>query len=121
MKMKIEREYQTRKQKMQRYNDPFWWLTVVFKEVGFTEVDRNPGDEALSIELSYYHNYDEHAILELLEALLPYTSEGCISYCCEEGDYRESSGSDGGERKNSDNRPIYANGRADRSKDSEHD
>ena len=78
MKVKIEREYQARKQKMQRYSDPFWWLTVVFKEVGFTEVDRNPGDEALSIELSYYHNYDEHAILELLEALLPYTSEGCI-------------------------------------------
>lgn len=87
MKMKVEREYQARKQKMQRYSDPFWWLTVVFKEVGFTEVDRNPGDEALSIELSYYHNYDEHAILELLEALLPYTSEGCISYCGEEGDY----------------------------------
>lgn len=46
--------------------------------------------EALSIELSYYHNYDEHAILELLEALLPYTSEGCISYCGEDGDYWQS-------------------------------
>ena len=39
MKMKVEREYQARKQQMQRYSDPFWWLTVVFKEVGFTEVD----------------------------------------------------------------------------------
>ena len=87
MKFQIERAYQASKQKMLRYNDPFWWLTVVFNEVGFTEVDRNPGDEALTVELSYCHNYDEHAILELLETLLPYTSEGCISYCGEEGDY----------------------------------
>lgn len=87
MQMQVERNYQERKQKMRQYNDPFRWLTVVFKEVGFTEVDRNQSDEALTVELSYYHNYDEHAILELLETLVPYISEGCISYCGEEGDY----------------------------------
>lgn len=81
----IERDYQERRQAMLKYSDPFWWLTVVFKEVGFTEVDRNPDDGVLSIELSYYNNYYEDMILELLNTLLPFTTEGCISYRGEEG------------------------------------
>lgn len=59
MVCQIEREYQERRQTMLKYNDPFWWLTVVFQEVGFTEVERNPDDGALSIELSYCNNYYE--------------------------------------------------------------
>ena len=86
MAYQIEREYQELTQAMLKYNDPFWWLTVVFKEAGFTEVDRNPGNEFLSIELSYYHNYDEDKILELLNTLVPFTAEGFISYRGEEGD-----------------------------------
>lgn len=31
MVCQIEREYQERRQTMLKYNDPFWWLTVVFK------------------------------------------------------------------------------------------
>lgn len=71
---------------MLKYNDPFWWLTVVFKEAGFTEVERNPNDVALSIELSYYNNYYEDMILELLNTLVPFTAEGFISYRGEKGD-----------------------------------
>lgn len=82
----IEREYQELTQAMLKYNDPFWWLTVVFKEAGFTEVERNPNDVALSIELSYYNNYYEDMILELLNTLVPFTAEGFISYRGEEGD-----------------------------------
>lgn len=48
MAYQIEREYQELTQAMLKYNDPFWWLTVVFKEAGFTEVERNPNDVALS-------------------------------------------------------------------------
>ncbi len=87
MQMQVERDYQERKRKIQQYNDPFWWLTVVFKEIGFTEVDRNPSDELLSVELSFCNNYDKHVVMELLETLSPYTSEGCISYCGEEGEH----------------------------------
>ena len=76
MAYQIEREYQELTQAMLKYNDPFWWLTVVFKEAGFTEVERNPNDVALSIELSYYNNYYEDMILELLNTLVPFTAEG---------------------------------------------
>lgn len=31
MAYQIEREYQELTQAMLKYNDPFWWLTVVFK------------------------------------------------------------------------------------------
>ena len=86
MAYQIEREYQELTQAMLKYNDPFWWLTVVFKEAGFTEVERNPNDVALSIELSYYNNYYEDMILELLNTLVPFTAEGFISYRGEEGD-----------------------------------
>lgn len=86
MAYQIEREYQERSQAMLKYNDPFWWLTVVFKEVGFSEVDRNPGDGPLSVELSYHNNYYEDMILELLNTLVPFTAEGFISYRGEEGD-----------------------------------
>ena len=86
MAYQIEREYQERRQTMLKYNDPFWWLTVVFQEVGFTEVERNPDDGALSIELSYCNNYYEDMILELLNTLLPFTADGRISYRGEEGD-----------------------------------
>ena len=82
----IEREYQELTQAMLKYNDPFWWLTVVFKEAGFTEVERNPNDVALSIELSYCNNYYEDMILELLNTLVPFTAEGFISYRGEKGD-----------------------------------
>ena len=76
MAYQIEREYQELTQAMLKYNDPFWWLTVVFKEAGFTEVERNPNDVALSIELSYYNNYYEDMILELLNTLVaPYYIE----------------------------------------------
>lgn len=61
-------------------------FTVVFKEAGFTEVERNPNDVALSIELSYYNNYYEDMILELLNTLVPFTAEGFISYRGEKGD-----------------------------------
>ena len=74
MAYQIEREYQELTQAMLKYNDPFWWLTVVFKEAGFTEVERNPNDVALSIELSYYNNYYEDMILELLNTLVPFTA-----------------------------------------------
>ena len=87
MQEQVNWDYQKRKRKILQCDDPFRWLAVVFKEIGFTEVDRNPGDEPLSVELSYCHNYDKRVILELLETLVPYTSEGCISYCGEEGDY----------------------------------
>lgn len=87
MQMQVERNYQEHKRKMRQYNDPFWWLTVVFKEVGFTEVDRNPSDGLLSVELSFCNNYDKHVVMELLETLSPYTSEGCIPYCGEEGEH----------------------------------
>lgn len=53
MAYQIEREYQELTQAMLKYNDPFWWLTVVFKEAGFTEVDRNPNDVALSSPDTY--------------------------------------------------------------------
>lgn len=86
MAYQIEREYQELTQAMLKYNDPFWWLTVVFKEAGFTEVERNPNDVALSIELSYCNNYYEDMILELLNTLVPFTAEGFISYRGEEGD-----------------------------------
>ena len=86
MAYQIEREYQELTQAMLKYNDPFWWLTVVFKEAGFTEVERNPNDVALSIELSYYNNYYEDMILELLNTLVPFTAEGFISYRGEKGD-----------------------------------
>lgn len=86
MAYQIEREYQELTQAMFKYNDPFWWLTVVFKEAGFTEVERNPNDVALSIELSYYNNYYEDMILELLNTLVPFTAEGFISYRGEKGD-----------------------------------
>ena len=86
MVCQIEREYQELTQAMFKYNDPFWWLTVVFKEAGFTEVERNPNDVALSIELSYCNNYYEDMILELLNTLVPFTAEGFISYRGEEGD-----------------------------------
>ena len=86
MAYQIEREYQELTQAMLKYNDPFWWLTVVFKEAGFTEVERNPNDVALSIELSYCNNYYEDMILELLNTLLPFTADGRISYRGEEGD-----------------------------------
>ena len=76
MAYQIEREYQELTQAMLKYNDPFWWLTVVFKEAGFTEVERNPNDVALSIELSYCNNYYEDMILELLNTLVaPYYIE----------------------------------------------
>ena len=60
---------------------------MFFQEAGFTEVERNPDDGVMSIELSYCNNYYEDMILELLNTLLPFTVEGCISYRGEEGDF----------------------------------
>lgn len=83
----VESDYQNRKHKLMRYDDPLWWLTVVLQEVGFHEVDRGSGDERLVAELSFCDKYDETEILELLNMLAPYTQEGCISYTGEDSEH----------------------------------
>ena len=83
----VEADFRSRKHELIRYDDPFWWLTVVLHEVGFHEVDRGTGNEGLRVELSFYDKYDEAEILGLLNTLVPYTQEGCISYTGEEDDH----------------------------------
>lgn len=83
----VEADFRSRKHELIRYDDPFWWLTVVLNEVGFHEVDRGTGNEGLLVELSFYDKYDEAEILGLLNTLVPYTQEGCISYTGEEDDH----------------------------------
>lgn len=83
----VRTEYQERKRQMERYDDPFWWLTTVLREAGFSDLDRDMDAEDLSIELHFGDNYDEHAVLEVLEVLAPYTQEGCISYTGEDESY----------------------------------
>lgn len=83
----VEVDYRNRKHELIRYDDPLWWLTVVFHEIGFHEVDRGTGDERLVVELSFCDKYDETEILELLNMLAPYTQEGCISYTGEDGEH----------------------------------
>lgn len=83
----VQTEYQERKRWMERYDDPFWWLTTVLRDVGFSDLDRDMDAEDFSVELSFGDNYDEHAVLDVLNMLAPYTQEGCISYSGEDESY----------------------------------
>ena len=72
---------------MKRYDDPLWWLTTVLNDVGFVELERGMETDDFFIEMTYSGNYDERTVMDVLDMLVPYTQEGCISYIGEDNTY----------------------------------
>ena len=87
MAKSVQGEYQRRKCQMKRYDDPLWWLTTVLNDVGFVELERGMETDDFFIEMTYSGNYDERTVMDVLDMLVPYTQEGCISYIGEDNTY----------------------------------
>ena len=87
MAKSVQGEYQRRKCQMKRYDDPLWWLTTVLNDVGFVELERGMETDDFFIEMTYSGNYDERTVMDVLDMLVPYTQEGCISYIGEDTTY----------------------------------
>ena len=87
MEKSVQGEYQRRKCQMKRYDDPLWWLTTVLNDVGFVELERGMETDDFFIEMTYSGNYDERTVMDVLDMLVPYTQEGCISYIGEDNTY----------------------------------
>ena len=85
MAYQIEREYQELTQAMLSTMTPSGGLRLFSKRRGSLRW-RNPNDVALLIELSYYNNYYEDMILELLNTLVPFGSRRLYFYRGEKGD-----------------------------------
>ena len=67
--------------------DPAAWLKAGLAGAGFSNLDckeiNAPG--LYHVALSYQGDYEEGQTMELLDALAPFTAEGCISYAGEDG------------------------------------
>lgn len=67
--------------------DPAVWLKEGLSDAGFSNLDckeiNAPG--LYHVALAYQGNYEEYQTLELLDAMAPFTAEGCIAYVGEDG------------------------------------
>ena len=85
----IRDDFNRRKIRMKRYDDPFWWVQNALQELGFSEIERDTDEDysVINMDMSYDADYWETDILDLLNTLVPFTVKGCLSFTGEDDEH----------------------------------